>query len=188
MAAAGICALISWHLFVRAHAITWWHPVGLYTLVVSSYVTSRFVLAAFYRPPREAGLEPRVAIVVPAFNEGEAVVRTIDSCLGLDYPADKLEVVVVNDGSTDDTWEHMQQACARHPEGAVRCIDLGSNQGKRAAMGQASGRRAPRSCCSSTPTRCLHPTRCAGSCRRSPIPGSVPRRASRTSATQPPTR
>src|SRR3954452_2255069 len=140
MAAAGICALISWHLFVRAHAITWWHPVGLYTLVVSSYVTSRFVLAAFYRPPREAGLEPRVAIVVPAFNEGEAVVRTIDSCLGLDYPTDKLEVVVVNDGSTDDTWEHMQQACARHPEGAVRCIDLGSNQGKRAAM--AAGIRA----------------------------------------------
>jgi hyaluronan synthase len=139
-AVVAICGLISWHVVVRAQSMTWYHPVGLYTLVVSSYVTSRFVLAACYRPPRDAGLEPPVAIVVPAFNEGEAVVRTIDSCLGLDYPKDKIEVVVVNDGSTDDTWEHMQRACARYPAGTVRCIDLGSNQGKRAAM--AAGIRA----------------------------------------------
>jgi hyaluronan synthase len=139
-AVAAICALISWHVVIRAQTLTWYHPIGLYTLVVSSYVTSRFVLAACYRPPRDAGLEPPVAIVVPAFNEGEAVVRTIDSCLALDYPVDKLEVVVVNDGSSDDTWDYMQQACARHPDGAVRCIDLGSNQGKRAAM--AAGIRA----------------------------------------------
>nr|WP_241755972.1 glycosyltransferase [Actinomadura sp. RB99] len=111
-----------------------------YTVLVSSYVISRFVLAAFYRPPRDAGIAPSVAIVVPAYNEGEAVARTIHSCLGLDYPAGKLEIVVVNDGSTDDTWDHMREAAARYPKGRVRCVDLGANKGKRAAM--AAGIRA----------------------------------------------
>ncbi|MBD0291260.1 MAG: glycosyltransferase family 2 protein, partial [Thermoleophilia bacterium] len=80
--------------------------------------------------------EPSVAIVVPSYNEGAAVARTIHSCLGLDYPPEKLEVVVVNDGSTDDTWEQMQRAAALYGPGRVRCVDLGSNQGKRAAMAE----------------------------------------------------
>jgi hyaluronan synthase len=112
----------------------------LYTILVSSYVLSRFVLAAFYRPPRDAGIVPTIAIVVPAYNEGAAVARTIHSCMALDYPKDRLEVVVVNDGSSDDTWAHMSRAAADYPPGRVRCVDLGSNQGKRAAM--AAGIRA----------------------------------------------
>jgi hyaluronan synthase len=58
----------------------------------------------------------------------------------VDYPRDKLEVVIVNDGSSDDTWEQMCKAAAEYPPGEVRCIDLGHNQGKRAAM--AAGIRA----------------------------------------------
>ncbi|WP_329243826.1 glycosyltransferase family 2 protein [Actinoallomurus sp. NBC_01490] len=135
-----ICVLIGWHVgvkvaFLRGNIVT-----PLYTILVSSYVLSRFVLAAFYRAPRDAGLTPRVAIVVPAFNEGAAVARTIHSCMALDYPADRMELVVVNDGSTDDTWEQMIAAAADHPRGAVRCVDLGENLGKRAAM--AAGIRA----------------------------------------------
>jgi hyaluronan synthase len=135
-----ICVLIGWHVevkvaFLRGNILT-----PLYTILVSSYVLSRFVLAAFYRAPRDAGLTPRVAIVVPAFNEGAAVARTIHSCMALNYPADRIELVVVNDGSTDDTWEQMLAAAADYPRGAVRCVDLGQNLGKRAAM--AAGIRA----------------------------------------------
>jgi hyaluronan synthase len=135
-----VCLLICWHIMVRFGTLREHMITAAYTVVVSSYVVSRFALAALYRPPRYAGVEPSVAIVVPAYNEGEAVVRTIDSCLTLDYPRSKLEIVVVNDGSEDDTWAHMQRAAARQGQGAVRCIDLGSNQGKRAAM--AAGIRA----------------------------------------------
>jgi hyaluronan synthase len=143
LAAAGVavvCAAICWHVAVRAVLLHEQVLNAAYTLLVSTYVVSRFVLAAAYRPPRDAGLEPRVAIVVPAFNEGEAVLRTIDACLSLEYPRDKLEVVVIDDGSEDDTWEHMQAGARRHGEENVRCIALGSNQGKRAAM--AAGIRA----------------------------------------------
>jgi hyaluronan synthase len=133
-----ILGLIAWHITLKARSVS---GVGVvYTVVVSSYVLSRFALAAMYRTPRDAGIEPELAIIVPAFNEGPAVARTIHACLGLDYPQHKLEIVVVNDGSTDDTWQHMTSAAAMYPEGSVRCVDLGSNQGKRAAM--AAGVRA----------------------------------------------
>jgi hyaluronan synthase len=107
-----------------------------YGLVVCSYLVSRFVFSLFYRPAKPAGLEPDVAIVVPAFNEQDAIADSLRSLLALDYPADKLEIVAVNDGSTDGTLAEM-----RALEGdRVRVIDLGSNQGKRAAM--AAGIRA----------------------------------------------
>jgi hyaluronan synthase len=135
---AGILSLIAWHIATRARELS---GIGVvYTVVVSGYVLSRFALAAMYRRPRDAGIEPHVAIIVPAYNEGAAVARTIDACLRLDYPQDKLEIVVVNDGSSDDTWDHMLAAAAQYPDGAVRCVDLGFNQGKRAAM--AAGIRA----------------------------------------------
>jgi hyaluronan synthase len=134
--AAGVCGLLIWHIVIRLRTLGWGNVGSYYTLLITCYVFSRFLLAAIYRPPRDMGLEPSVAIVVPAYNEGEAVARTIHSCLGLDYPQDKLEVVVINDGSTDDTWEHMQQAAACYAPGRLRCIDLGSNQGKRAAMAE----------------------------------------------------
>lgn len=135
-----ICGVIVWHVGVKVAYMRGNLLLSAYTVLVSSYVISRFALAACYRPPRDAGIAPSVAIVVPAYNEGEAVARTIHSCIGLEYPDDRLEIVVVNDGSTDDTWEHMREAAARYPEGRVRCVDLGGNRGKRAAM--AAGIRA----------------------------------------------
>ncbi|GAB3985984.1 glycosyltransferase family 2 protein [Actinoallomurus acanthiterrae] len=135
-----ICLVIGWHVGIKVAFLRGDPFTPTYTIAVSGYVLSRFLLAAFYRPPRDAGITPTVAIIVPAFNEGEAVARTIDSCMALDYPRDRLELVVVNDGSSDDTWDHMVRAAARHPLGSVQCVDLGSNQGKRAAM--AAGIRA----------------------------------------------
>ena len=136
---AGLCGLLIAHTVGVLGSTGLNNFTAFYTLVVACYVFSRFVLAAIYKPPRDAGLEPSLAIVVPAFNEGKAVARTIDSCCTIDYPPDKIQLVVINDGSTDDTWEQMNVAAARYP-GQVTCLDLGSNQGKRAAM--AAGIRA----------------------------------------------
>jgi hyaluronan synthase len=112
---------------------------AIYGLVVCGYIVSRFCLSVLYRPSRPAGLEPRVAIVMPGFNEQEAIATSLRSLLALDYPAAKLEIVAVNDGSTDRTLAEMR-AVAREAGGRVRVIDLGVNQGKRAAM--AAGIRA----------------------------------------------
>src|SRR3954454_5677447 len=46
---------------------------------------------------------PKVSIVITAYNVGRFVAECVESALGQDWPADRLEVIVVNDGSTDDT-------------------------------------------------------------------------------------
>ena len=107
----------------------------IYTATVGAFVVSRFVLAAFYRAPKDVGFEPSIAIIVPAYNEGAGIVRTIAACIEQDYPAEKMEIVCVDDGSTDDTWSYMQHAVNRWGD-RVTVISLGRNRGKRAAMAE----------------------------------------------------
>lgn len=51
------------------------------------------------------GKYPAVTIVVPCWNESNTVFRTVKSILGLNYPKDKIKIFLVDDGSTDDTWQ-----------------------------------------------------------------------------------
>ncbi|MEI6420023.1 MAG: glycosyltransferase family 2 protein [bacterium] len=51
---------------------------------------------------------PTVTITVPVYNEEKTVLKTIKTLLNLDYPKDKLKIIVVNDGSKDRTWEYLQ--------------------------------------------------------------------------------
>ncbi len=48
---------------------------------------------------------PKVCIIVPCFNEEKTIVKTVRSLLKLDYPKNKLEIFIIDDGSTDKTYE-----------------------------------------------------------------------------------
>jgi len=52
---------------------------------------------------------PSVSVIVPAWNEENTILKTIFSILKLNYPKNKLSVVVVDDGSTDNTWKVVQR-------------------------------------------------------------------------------
>ncbi len=52
---------------------------------------------------------PTVSIIVPCWNEENTVSKTIYSLLNLDYPKDKLKILIVDDGSKDRTWEVIQK-------------------------------------------------------------------------------
>ncbi|MDD3662928.1 MAG: glycosyltransferase family 2 protein [Candidatus Pacebacteria bacterium] len=52
---------------------------------------------------------PTVTIIVPCYNEEKAVSLTVDSLLNLNYPKGKLEIIVVDDGSKDNTWSVLQK-------------------------------------------------------------------------------
>ncbi|MEA2450898.1 MAG: hyaluronan synthase, partial [Thermoleophilaceae bacterium] len=109
-----------------------------YGLAVCGYIISRFIFSALYRAGRPQGIEPRVAIIMPAFNEEGAIGRSLRSLLQVDYPEDKLAIVAVDDGSTDHTLAAMRAVAADEPRVSVIAFDR--NRGKRAAM--AAGIRA----------------------------------------------
>lgn len=55
------------------------------------------------KPVGKGDYEPRVTVLIAAHNEEEHIAATLQNKLDLDYPSGKLEIVVVSDGSTDDT-------------------------------------------------------------------------------------
>jgi len=48
---------------------------------------------------------PLVSVVIPSYNCAKTIIKAVDSIFSQDYPADKLEVIVVDDGSSDNTKE-----------------------------------------------------------------------------------
>ncbi|MEK6732963.1 MAG: glycosyltransferase [Candidatus Omnitrophota bacterium] len=49
--------------------------------------------------------KPFISIVIPVFNAGSTILQAIEACKSQDYPADRIEIIVVDDGSTDNTKE-----------------------------------------------------------------------------------
>ncbi len=57
------------------------------------------------RPQRKEPIEPEVSLVIVAYNEERDIARKLENSFALDYPSNKLEIVVASDGSTDRTDE-----------------------------------------------------------------------------------
>lgn len=133
-----LCAAnIFWMRFDNV-AYYWYQPaLNAYSIGVGAFILSRFVIALFYRAPRDAGLEPTVSLIVTAYNEEDAIDRTVDCCFAVDYPAAKYQVVVVDDGSSDGTRTALHRAAHRWP--ALQIVSFAENRGKREAM--AAGAR-----------------------------------------------
>lgn len=91
-----------------------------------------------YRPhdSRRVGVWPALTVVLPAYNEGEAVFATVEAIVASDYPAERLRIIAVDDGSRDDTYRHLRRASERHP-GRVEVIRFPENRGKRQALYEA---------------------------------------------------
>jgi cellulose synthase/poly-beta-1,6-N-acetylglucosamine synthase-like glycosyltransferase len=113
-----------------------------YTLLFISLYFEVFLLVSFlekraaphaHTSPGELPSYPRVAVVVPCFNEGHTVRTTLASLCALEYPADKLEILVVDDGSTDNTLA-VAQEFAGNPR--IQILQKG-NGGKHTAMNLA---------------------------------------------------
>jgi hyaluronan synthase len=76
---------------------------------------------------------PTCTVIVPAYNEGKLVYSTLKSLVESSYPSEKLELLAIDDGSKDDTWEWMKKAKAELGD-RVTIFQQPSNQGKRHAL------------------------------------------------------
>lgn len=82
----------------------------LYSIVAAVFLLSRYLFGLLYKPIEiDVDFTPGVTIIIPCFNEEEWIDRTIISCINQDYPIDKLEVIVVDDCSTDKSVEKIKQ-------------------------------------------------------------------------------
>lgn len=86
------------------------------------------------RPVRKAPSEPSVSLLIAAYNEADVIAAKLTNSLALDYPDDRLEIVVTSDGSTDATCEIARGFLH---DRRVRLIDFPQNRGKLLAMNDA---------------------------------------------------
>lgn len=106
-----------------------WAAMGMLMLLLRTLLWYRYRTPA----PADPVHAPSLTVVIPAYNEGAMVARSIDSVASARYPQDRLQIIVVDDGSQDDTWLHIERAAQRHP-GLVTTLRFDQNQGKRAAL------------------------------------------------------
>ncbi len=115
-----------------------WYRViwGVYSIGVTTYILSRFLISAFYRPPRDTGHRPSVSVIVAAKNEERAITETLQKIYESDYPQELMEVIAIDDGSTDGTYAEMERIREEHP--GLRLIRFSKNRGKRHAMAEGA--------------------------------------------------
>ena len=133
-------------VFMRAGSIIYFKFntfIYIYSIITATYLLSRYFFASLYKPvPVNEDFTPGVSIIIPCFNEEEWIDRTILGCINQDYPPDKLEVIVVDDCSNDNSVEKAKEFIAqlcrdngRHDvENRLRLVVQEENQGKREAL------------------------------------------------------
>lgn len=118
-------------------------PIGLAFLIVSvallafkaSFLLYNIYLYFQYKPIESVSDEllPTCTVIVPAYNEGKLVYQTLFSIANSDFPKTKLQILAIDDGSKDDTWEWMQKAKQELGDQIV-IFQQPQNKGKRHAL------------------------------------------------------
>ena len=105
-----------------------------FTLAYLAFQIVRTILWWRYQPyALPDGPLPKVTVIVPAYNEGAMVEKALYSAANSDYPADRLEIICIDDGSKDDTWTYIKRARQRHPD-LIKALRFPCNRGKKEGL------------------------------------------------------
>jgi cellulose synthase/poly-beta-1,6-N-acetylglucosamine synthase-like glycosyltransferase len=84
--------------------VLFWSSAAIVAYTYVGYPAVLLVLRRLVGRPRVvAAFVPPVTIVIPAYNEAAVIAAKVRNALDTSYPPDRLEVIVVSDGSDDDT-------------------------------------------------------------------------------------
>lgn len=142
--ALGVAIVLMGIILMRTHSSdVWGGPVVYtYTIFVTLFQFSRIGMAAWYSRSMDDLMEiaseepylPKVTFVIPCLNEENSIAKTIVKCYEANYPDDKIEVIVINDGSTDNTFWVVRSLKAHFP--GLTVVNWEKNRGKRQAMAE----------------------------------------------------
>jgi cellulose synthase/poly-beta-1,6-N-acetylglucosamine synthase-like glycosyltransferase len=120
--------------------IAFWAVVAVILYAYVGYSLTILLLGQFIRRPiRRAGIEPRVTYLITAYNEEKSIRAKLEQVLSLDYPHEKLEIIVASDGSTDRTDDIVRQF-AGHRVRLVRVEGrVGKTETQNCAVREATG-------------------------------------------------
>ena len=112
--------------------ITFWSAVCLPFYAYLGYPLVLLGLGrVIRRDVRKQPMTPFISLLIPAFNEADVIARKIENSLALDYPADRMEIVVASDGSSDATAAIAQ---TRADGKRIRVLAFPQNRGKVATL------------------------------------------------------
>ena len=121
--------------------ILFWTSLGALVWTQVAYPLVAALLARLRgRPVRKGDFAPKVTVVVAAHNEETVIERRLQNLLELDYPRDRLEIVVASDASTDGTDELVETVSGREPRvSLLRCQRGGKVAAQNLAVRQTDG-------------------------------------------------
>lgn len=119
---------IFWIAFALGFYVYFIYPVVLGVLT-----------AIFGKPNKHPGFEddnnlPQVVLMIACFNEEKEIEDKLRNTLEIDYPVEKFQVVVLNDGSMDNTSELANKFISLHPDSNINILDFRENRGKSATL------------------------------------------------------
>src|ERR1051326_662310 len=110
-----------------------WLSLAALLYVYIGYPLILLCLARLNRTqPAVPGYTPFLSILIAAYNEEAGIQKKIQETLNLDYPADKMEILILSDGSTDRTDEIVKS----FPDSRVRLLHVNGRRGKTNAQNE----------------------------------------------------
>jgi len=129
--------MVSWagaHLsLVSAAKVIFWASAGMLMYVYLGYPALLVLLASFCRrPSKQPGYYPTISVLIAAYNEETHIGQKLAETLALEYPLDKMEILVVSDGSADRTDE-IVKSCQ---DPRVKLLRIDARRGKTNAQNE----------------------------------------------------
>lgn len=131
-------------LFLLAFFGIWITQLYWMWLSLGAYLYSR-KSAANARQRNQIQFEswPSVTVLVPAHNEAVVIESTLRALVASDYAADRYEVLLIDDGSTDNTREIAERVAAEHPQIKIVAVPRGEGAKASHARSTSAWRRPP---------------------------------------------
>ena len=102
--------------------VIFWISAALVVYVFLGYPVVLCGLQIFRRRPHKEKISPTVSLLVPAYNEAAVIADKLRNAVALDYPKDRLEIVIASDGSTDETDQVVRSILREQEPGRVRLL------------------------------------------------------------------